>query len=297
VGTRFVFLLALLGVSVLSACTYLSRELTIADCADAWNYGSKGGRPLHGDELEKAEDPGVVYGDPGRLVGFLGRRAAVLEPGDGCVALFDRGDHFIAYFSGSAGSDAPPPDVVGWHREQDIRPNKDLVKFDFRGWNACQNDDGSIVLLTEAACNPHDPSVRPRPIEWEEETKRRETFEASLRVLPRGTRAYWLGLRFKGALFEPYDVPQTRGVDAEVDYTFDERTSVGIVSVLTYARPLSGTPACFTQWLDECRLDDSHLVARVDTETGETVLIVERLGTPVPARFRRDLLSALRPYE
>ena len=296
-ATRLVFPLALLGVLVFSACAFLDRELTVSDCVDAWNYGSKDGWPLHGDVPQDARDAGSGFSDAGRMIGFLGRRAAVLEPGGDCTVLFDRGDHFIAYNTGSAGSDAPPPDIVGWYREQDIRRNKDLAKFSFRGWNACQNDDGSIVLLAEAGCDPHDPAVRPRPIEQEEETKRRETFEASMRALPRGKRAYWLGLRFKGALFSPYDVPQTRGVDTEVDYIFDERTSVGMISVLTYARPLSVTPSCFTQWPDECPLDDSRLVARVDTETGETVLIVERLGTPVPTRFRRDLLSVLRPYE
>jgi hypothetical protein len=74
-------------------------------------------------------------------------------------------------------------------------------------------------------------------------------------------------LRFKGALFWPYEEPATPKANAEIEYTFDERTSVGTIAVLTYARQLGSTPLCFSEWCDD---PPSALIARIDTE-GETV--------------------------
>jgi hypothetical protein len=285
-------LLLVTAFGLLSACSYLDQDVTLEDCVTGWNQGYwKDGEPP-----EQAEVFENGFGTTGRAFGFIAERAAVVTRGYYCAVLFDLGGKFIAYRSVSREPELSAPVLEGWLKAEDVQPNKALARNGVTGWNACQEDDGTIVLLEDGACTPHDPAVKARPVEEEEEAKRRAIFEEHIARFDSGKHAYWLGTRYAGALFWPNTDPEIPRADAQVEYSFDERVDWASVWVLTYTKKLGTTPSCFAPYRDLCP-DDTLVLARVDTDAGETVLVVSLFGDPVPAAFREQMLAALRPYE
>ena len=259
-----------------------------------WNQGYwNDGEPPEEEEVYENR-----FGTTGRAFGFIAERASVVTSGSDCTVFFDLGDRFIAYSSVTSEPELSAPVLGGWTQAEDVRPRYALQRHGFTRWNGCQEDDGTIALLEDRDCAPHDPAVRARPVEAEEEAKRRAMLEASIAHLPPGKHAYWLGKRFAGALFWPYEEPEAPGAAAQVDYTFDERVSLGILSIITYARQLETTPSCFIPEpeTDLCP-DESRVLERVDTDDGETVLIVSLTGEPAGADLREKILAALARYE
>jgi hypothetical protein len=284
------------AVGPVSACSYqpFDEDVTLEDCATGWNEGYwKDGEPPEVEEVYENR-----FGTTGRAFGFIAEQAAVVTDKTECTVFFNLGDRFISYRSVTREPELSAPVLGGWNQAEDVRPRYALERYGFTSWNACQEDDGTIALLEDRHCAPHNPAVRARPVEAEEEAKRRATLEVGLARLPPGKHAYWLGTRFAGALFWPYDEPEAPRADAQVDYTFDERVPLGILSILTYAKELGTTPSCFIPEAeaDLCP-DGSRVLGRVDTNDGETVLVVSLTGEPASAELREEILAALEPYE
>jgi hypothetical protein len=270
-----------------------SRAATTDDCVNAWNHGSTDGKPLRKYEGHS----------PGMLQGFIGRRAAVLTVGGipsrrSCEVLFERGRYVVPFRTGSTGYDPlPVPDIGDWESPRTVFRKGALPAYPpFPGWNACQNDDGTIVLLAHGSCTAHDPAVRRLPIVQPVVASQDRTLVEALRAFPPGRHLYWLGGHFAGAKAEGGTAEKQRA-GARIDYA-PRNFPVTLIQVLTYTRRLPDAPTCPTV-LNDCRTRGSagagRLITRLNTPT-QTILALSLIhDDPISPRTRRLIHRALRP--
>jgi hypothetical protein len=295
-------LLVALGL-VAAACSPLGgSEATPEVCVDAWNRGTKDGAPYPEGSL----DPSTA----GTSYGFIGRRAAVISNGD-CDIVFDLGSEVYEFHSGSTGEPAPfmpsSPGLSGWLTGQDIQPPEYL---DLRGgtWNACQNDDGTLVLLSEGACTPLGRDVRPPPIKEWLNRKAARNFVAGRKMLPRNKAGFWLGPRFRGSVADvraaerAFSDPVPAGAAFEAVYypwrglrpTESRRGRERLrVRVLTYTRRLKRLPRCLERIPGPSRcVERFRPLLRLERK-GQTVIVVATYGIPIPASLVTDIRRSI----
>ena len=298
-------LLTALGVFA-AACNPLGgSEATPGICVDAWNRGTKDGAPYPKGSL----DPSSA----GRSDGFIGRKAAVLSSGD-CSVVFDLSSEVYEFHSGSTGEQPPfgpaNPGLAGWIPGQDTQP-PDYFDVVEGSWNACQNSDGTLVLLSEGGCAPLDPDVRPPPIKEWLDRKAARNFVAWRKLLPRNKAGFWLGPRFRGAVAEvqaadprlPQDsVPAGatyeaayypwRGLRPTERWRAHQRLRI---MVLTYTGRLKRLPRCLERVPDPTRCVEPFRPLLRFERNGQTVIVVATNANRIPAALvagiRRNLTS------
>jgi hypothetical protein len=300
-------LLAAVAVFAAACNPHGGTEATPEICVDAWNRGTKDGYPVQEGQVNLSTW-GLEYG-------FIGRRAAVISKGR-CAILFDLGNEVYEFHSVSIGEPAPlsraKPGLAGWTPDQDVRPREylDLIGD---SWNACQNGDGTLVLLSNGACRPLRADVRPTPIkEWLDRRAARN-FVAARKMMPRNKAAYWLGPRFRGSVADtqaadvgggPPVVPPrvAAGAAFEAGYypwrglhpTERMRGPQRLrITVLTYAGRLKRLPQCLERIPSPSRcLEPFHPLLRLERK-GQTVIVVATNAKRIPEALVNDIRRSL----
>jgi hypothetical protein len=298
-------LLAALGVFA-AACNPLGgSEATPEICVDAWNRGTKDGAPYPEGSINPSS-AGISYG-------FIGRRAAVLSSGD-CTIVFDLGSEVYEFHSVSTGEQPPfgpsNPGLAGWLTGRDVQP-PDYFEVVEGSWNACQNSDGTLVLLSKGACAPLDPDVRPAPIKEWLDRKAARNFVAGRKLLPRNKAGFWLGPRFRGSVAEVQAadprLPQD-SMPADAAYEAFYYPWRGLrptewrrahqrlrIAVLTYTGRLKRLPQCLERVPGPTRCVEPFRPLLRFERNGQTVVVVatnaNRIPAPLVADIRRNLTS------
>jgi hypothetical protein len=205
------------------------------------------GRPIYAPHLA------------GASLGFIAERSEVRSTTTGCVVRFDLG---------GTGTYAISSEARGaerfwlWQGARDLGPAADDAS-----WNACQREDGTLVLATSC---PRVAAV-PRAVVDEIERGYVES------VADAGGIPYWLGRSFAGARPVPV-LPAPRGAESAVEYA----NAGGVdLLVLTYRPP------------DRERTTRGVVVARAEPETATVLVVADR---EVPAEFSQAVYQALRPF-
>jgi hypothetical protein len=287
-----------------AACNPLGgTEATPEICVDAWNRGTKDGAPYPEGSFDPSS-AGISYG-------FIGRRAAVVSKGD-CAVVFDLGNEVYEFHSGSTGEPAPrtptSPRLSGWLTGQDTQPPEylDLIGG---SWNACQNSDGTLVLLSEGACTPLDPDVRPPPIKEWLDRKAARNFVAGRKMMPRNKAAFWLGPRFRGSVADVRAADRTlRGNPVPAGAAFEaayypwrglrlnerRRGHQRLrITVLTYTGRLKRLPQCLERIPSPSRcVEPFRPLLRLERK-GQSAIVVATNANRIPASLVRDIRRSL----
>ena len=295
---RVIALLSVVLGAVLVGCGGIPGLGSGADpamCVDAWNHGTKDGKPAPpGSMISTAE-----VGRPGASYGFVARRVAVAATGDGmgCQVTFDLGTSTFTYGSGSTGWDPRPrPDISGWLPAQDVRPlagPSALVPAP--RWNACQEGDGTLTLHPDG-CLVRPPLAPPSRIAELVEQRAWIALTSNTRGadMGDGRTAFWLGPRFQGAAAQP-GIPAPGGASVQVTYFIPDEDRLDYVQVLSYNRRLNAVSCLGDDYQCANGLPvDATLLGRRDTRL-QTVFVTSAGHTIVSAPMRRRILDALEP--
>ncbi len=283
-----------LGAVLAAGCGGLPGLGSGADtamCVDAWNHGTKDGKPADG-----AVSDGQL-GAPGASYGFFARQVAVSasEDGLGCRVTFDLGQTTFTYFSGSTGWDPRPrPDISGWQHEYDVRPVSGPMALPAPRWNACQRDDGTLTLET-GSCLRAAPPAPPGRISELIETGAWVALMSNIRLsdLGSGRTAFWLGPRFRGAAAQP-GVPVPGGASVQVTYLIPDGDHADYVQVLTYSRRLDEVPCLGDDYQCANGLPVAQSVlGRMDTPSQST--LITGSSAAVSPQMLRRIRHALQP--
>jgi hypothetical protein len=295
-------LLAALGLFGAACNPFGGSEATPEVCVDAWNRGTKDGAPYPEGSL----DPSTA----GMSYGFISRRAAVVSNGD-CDIVFDLGNEVYEFDSGSTGEPAPftpsNPGLSGWLPGQDIQPPEylDLIGG---SWNACQNGDGTLVLLSEGACTPLDPGVRPPPITGWLDRKAARNFVAGRKMMSRNKVGFWLGPRFRAAVAEVQADRPRSGNPVPAGAAFEAvyyawrglrptESRLGRrrlrITVLTYTGHLKRLPRCLDRIPSPSRCGEPFRPLLRLERKGQTVIVVATNGNRLPASLITDIRRSL----
>jgi hypothetical protein len=188
-----------------------------------------------------------------------------------------------------------------------IRSTED-VALGGGSWNACQNADGTILLVAERSCTAAPTEARPTPVVEILERRAARIFVAAEEALPPGARGFWLGPRFRGSLGEanyaerggrvPDPTPVPGGAAFEAAYSpwrgLDaEERAVGPyalrITVLTYLRLLGRVPRCLLPSGPSCLLVPVLRLRRGK----QTIVIGATKGAVMPADLLRDARRCL----
>jgi hypothetical protein len=233
-------------------------------CLSAWN--AHGG--FSQDELAQEEPmhASLAMGRPvysphlaGASLGFIGARAEVRATADGCHVRFDLGDAGAYLVTAEASGETR---FWVWQGARDLEP----APVD-PSWNACQREDGTLVLAT--TCPPV--AALPRPIADELEGGYVQAL-ADVGGIP-----YWLGRSFAGARPVPLS-PAPRRAQSAVQYAGADGVDL---LVLTYRPP------------DRSRTTRGVIVARAEPETATVLVVADREVSP---DFSEAVRQALRPF-
>jgi hypothetical protein len=273
-------------------------------CVDAWNRGTKDGDPYPEGSLDPSS-AGISHG-------FIGRRAAVVSKRRSCAIVFDLGGEVYAFHSGSTGEPAPfsrpNPGLSGWLPDQDIRP-PDYFGLIGRSWNACQDNDGTLVLLSKGSCTPVGPDVRPPPIKEWLNRKAARNFVAGRKMMPHNKAGFWLGPRFRGsgagvqaADRTLYRNPVPAGAAFQAAYfpwrglRPSERRRGHLmlrITVLTYTGRLKRLPKCLERIPTPSRcVEPFRPLLRLERKR-QTVIVVATNANRIPAALVKDIRRSL----
>jgi hypothetical protein len=273
-------------------------------CVDAWNRGTKDGTAYPEGSLDPSS-AGISYG-------FIGRRAAVVSKRRSCAIVFDLGGEVYEFHSVSTGEPAPfsrsNPGLSGWLPYQDIRPPTYLGLIG-ASWNACQNEEGTLVLLSKGSCTPVGPDVRPPPIKEWLNRKAARNFIAGRKMMPRNKAAFWLGPRFRGSAADVqaadrrlYRNPVPAGAAFEAAYFPWRGLRPGEqrhghlmlrITVLTYTGRLKRLPKCLERIPGPSRcVEPLRPLLRLERE-GQTVVVVATNANRIPAGLVEDIRQSL----
>jgi hypothetical protein len=287
-----------------TACYPLGgTEATPEVCVDAWNRGSNDGLPVPEGELN--------ISTWGRGFGFIARRAAVVSNSD-CSIVFDLGGEVFEFHSVSAGEQAPftpdNPGLAGWTPGQDVMPPYYLDRID-GSWNACQESDGTLVLLSDGACGSLRPGVRPPAIEEWLNRRAARSFVAARELMPPNTRRFWLGPRLRGSVAQVEAVvrggpPISRSVPAGASFDATYYPWRGLppwkpvgprlqITALTYVGRVKRLPKCLERVPGSSRcVEPFRPLLRLE-RNGQTVIVVAANADRIPASLVQDIRRSL----
>jgi hypothetical protein len=244
------------------------RRIDPEVCLDAWN--------VHGgftpDQLavrqpsrpdEEVERPVYAPHLAAATMGFIGLQADVRAGEGRCSVAFDLGGG-LAY--GIDASVRYAPRFWTWAGRNEMT----TVADERPSWNACQRDDGTLMLGN--GCR-HDPQLVARDVA--DEIERRYLH----RVSDLGGFPYWLGPRFLGARPEPRPPGQA---DATIRYAVESQDGLLSLLVLTYYGPPG-------QGRDVGGIE----VVRAQPVSGTVLVVASRAPPP---DVRRAVRKALRPF-
>jgi hypothetical protein len=239
---------------------------TIPRCVAAWN--AHGGFSPAEVAQETPAEPFMEVARPvytphlsGASLGFLAPRAEISASGRRCAVLFDVEPRNVYVVAARAFGE---PRFWIWRGAGELK-RKDSPE---PVWNACQRDDGTLVVAY--SCPPA--TVAPRPV-------RDELERGHLQQLADvGGFPYWLGETFAGA--RPVPVESSRAESA-VRYRLEDGGHRLTLTVLTYRPP------------ERSRKARGVVVARAEPEDATVVVVSDRDASD---SLRRAVGRALRPF-
>lgn len=276
--------------------------LSLSDCVSAWNNGKVSWNPD-----VSGRGPWLPTG----RVGFIARRLR-LGAGAGCGAAFDLGGGRIEVLDANGGRTVAESRKglsyrigLGPQAQEGMAWTREYTGGAPLAWNACQSDDGRIMLGD--SCAPHNPSVSPYPFMKLQRQLTLRLFHTAR--LPPPT--WWIGMIFQGGYVRPAGVlayPKPGSGLATPDrntvfYVVQRGSNAWRIAISTRVGAVDGLGRCVNWQGQGCGAGvgfEIRLVANRHVGSEHTVQVVSsHIGgdplTPLPPDIVAAIHSGLSP--